>query len=143
VERARLRLERTPWRCFWLGGVLAAGLTIPITILLVLPSGAARFAGFALLFLALAGATLGAAGLAAKMGDHVRAQSPGLSRAGAFVRGALALELAAAFPIVGWFVVVPLAVVVALGATAFAVLRWMPRLQAVEMPTASAQTSVN
>jgi hypothetical protein len=136
VELARLRLERTPWRCFWLGGVLTAGLSLPITVLLALPSGAAKFAGAALITLALTGATLGAAGLAAKMGAHLAARSPALSPAGAFLRGAVALELAAFFPIMGWFIVIPLAVVVALGATAFALLKWMPRTQPVTTPAA-------
>jgi hypothetical protein len=45
---------------------------------------------------------------------------------GAFLRGAAALELAAAFPVLGWFIVIPLAIIASLGATAFAVLHWMP-----------------
>lgn len=142
VERARLRLDRTPWRCFWLGGVLTAGLSLPVTLLLALPSGAAKFAGAALITVALTVAALGAAGLAAKMGAHLAARSPGLTPAGGFVRGALALELAAFFPLMGWFIVVPLAIVTASGAAAFALLRWMPRIQpaasAAETPATSA-----
>lgn len=129
VERARRRLDQTPWQCFWLGGVLTAGLSLPITVLLALPSGAAKFAGAALITLAFAGAAVGAAGLAAKMGAHLAERSPGLAPASAFVRGALALELAAVFPLLGWFILVPLAIVTALGATAFALLNWMPRVQ--------------
>lgn len=127
VERARVRLDRTPWQCFWLGGVLTAALAIPIAILIFLPNGAVQFLGFALLTLALAGATVGAAGLAGKMAGHLTRSSHGLAPAGAFLRAAVALELAAAFPLVGWFILLPLAVVVSLGATAFALLRWMPR----------------
>jgi hypothetical protein len=129
VERARLRLDRTPWRCFWLGGVLTAIAVIPIVALLALPFGPAKFAGFALIAVVLAVGVLGAAGLAAKMGERFVARDPHLSPAGAFLRGALALELAAAFPILGWFILVPFAIVTTLGATAFALLRWMPRSQ--------------
>jgi hypothetical protein len=128
VERARIRLERTPWRCFWLGGVLTAIASIPIVILLALPFGPAKFAGFALMAVALAFASLGAAGLAAKMGERLVMHSKGQhSPVGAFVRGTIALELAAAFPFIGWLLVIPLAVVTSLGATAFALLHWMPR----------------
>lgn len=128
VERAHTRLDRTPWRCFWLGGVVTAVFSIPITLLIALPFGPAKFAGFALLAVVLTIATLGAAGLAAKMGEHLSQHSGSLSRAGAFVRGAVALELAAGFPLIGWFIFMPLAVVLSLGATTFALLHWMPRV---------------
>jgi hypothetical protein len=44
------------------------------------------------------------------------------------VRGAVALELAAVFPLIGWVIVIPLAIVTSLGATVFALLHWMPRV---------------
>lgn len=128
VERARLRLDRTPWRCFWLGGVLIAGLVVPIGALLALPFGPAKFLGWAAVAVVLTLSTLGAAGMAAKMGEVLSARSGQVSPASAFVRGAVALELAAIFPVLGWFIFVPFALVTALGATAFALLHWMPRI---------------
>lgn len=127
VERARVRLDRTPWQCFWLGGVLMALVTIPATLLIAAGLGPTQFAGWSLIALALIFAAIGVAGLAAKMGQYLALRDISLSSAGGFVRGALALELAAAFPIVGWLIVVPLTIVLSLGATAFAVMRWMPR----------------
>jgi len=133
VERARLRLDRTPWRCFWLGGVLTAMLSVPIGVLLALPFGPAKFTGWVLVAIALAFSALGAAGLASKMGDRLAARAnAALTPAGAFVRGAIALELAAVFPFIGWFLLIPLTIVTSLGATAFALLRWMPR--AIPLP---------
>jgi hypothetical protein len=127
VERARLRLERTPWQCLWLGLGLVILTGTPIALLLALPSGVTKSMGGLLLTVLLAVAGLGAAGMAAKMGEQwARQGSEGLSAAGAFVRGAVALELAAAFPIIGWFIVIPLATIASLGATAFALFRWMP-----------------
>lgn len=143
VERAQRRLELTPWRCFWLGGVVTAGLSLPVTVLLALPSGAAKFAGAAVIAIGLMIASIGAAGLVAKMGAGLTPHSPGLSRAGAFLRGAVALELAAFFPIVGWFIVLPLAVVLALGATAFALLHWAPRPSLAAPPPVQAQPASN
>ena len=75
VERARLRLDRTPWRCFWLGGVLTAILSVPIGVLLALPFGPAKFTGWVLVAIALAFSALGAAGLASKMGDRLAARA--------------------------------------------------------------------
>lgn len=128
VERARLRLDRSPWLCFFAGGVLTALFALPVVVLFALGNGVTQFMGWALVFLLLTFAAVGAAGMAAKMGERLGARSlNSLSPAGAFVRGAIALELAAAFPVIGWFIFIPLAIVTALGATAFALLRWMPR----------------
>jgi hypothetical protein len=126
VERARLRLEHTPWLCFWLGGVMTAGLVVPVIVLLALPVGPAKLAGWSGIFAVLGLASLGAAGLAAKMATQWQRASPTTSPLGAFVRAAVALELAAVFPIIGWFAVVPLTTVTALGATVFALLKWVP-----------------
>jgi hypothetical protein len=131
VERARARVERAPWRCFWTGVLTALVLFIPIAILLNLPFGGGRLIGFLLIFLALATSSIGAAGLAAKMGSRLAELSYGrISPAGAFIRGAIALELAAAFPVVGWFVVLPAALFTALGATTLALLRRRPLVAA-------------
>jgi hypothetical protein len=131
VERARLRLERTPWRCFWLGGVVTAILVVPIGTFLALPFGMAKFFGWAVVAIVLTFSALGAAGLAAKMGEKLSAHSSQVSPLGAFVRGAIALELAAVFPVIGWFILIPLVIVTALGATAFALLQWMPKVPVV------------
>ncbi len=126
VARARLRLEFTPWRCFWLGGVSVALLVVPIGILLALPFSPAKLAGWVLIFVGLSLASLGAAGLADKMAEQAQRASPALSPLGAFVRAAVALELAAAFPVIGWFVAMPLLTVTSLGATIFALLHSLP-----------------
>ena len=128
VERAQLRLELTPWHCFWLGGVLTAVLTVPVVVLLALPIGPAKLAGWVVIFATLSLASLGAAGLAARMASQVQRASPAQTPLGAFVRAALALELAAAFPVIGWFVVIPLVSVTTLGATVFALLHSVPAL---------------
>ncbi len=213
VERARLRLDRTPCQCFWLGLVATVILLPIIVVMLVLPLELARVAGYSLFFIVLAFAGLGAAGLAAKTGrwlvphaDSSMATTAasvrgtlvlelatgfwlggvttvillpaivilldlplyltwlvgwslffvvlalaglgaaalaarrggrlaphannGISPAAAFMRGAVALELATGFPIIGWFIVMPLTFITALGATVFALLRWAPSVAA-------------
>ncbi len=125
VERARVRLEQTPWQCFWLGGVVTALIVIPTTLLIALPIGPAQLLGWVGVAASLSVASLGASGLAAVMARRLQSESR-LSPAAAFVRAAVVLELAAALPFVGWVVVVPVAIVVSLGATVFALLRWQP-----------------
>jgi hypothetical protein len=131
VERAQLRLELTPWRCFWLGGVLVALLIVPIVVLLAVPIGPVKLAGWVLIFISLSLASLGAAGLAGRMSAEIRRASPGLSLLGAYVRAAVVLELAAAFPVIGWFVAIPLLTVTSLGATVFALLHSVPAPAAI------------
>ncbi len=81
VERARLRLEGTPWQCFWLGGVLTAIIVVPTVILLALPFGPAKFIGWTLITLVLALACLGFAGIAAKMAERLTQTSASISPA--------------------------------------------------------------
>lgn len=127
VSRASERLEHTPWRCLAIGGGLAVPLGIVIAMLLAVPYGPVKFVGATLLFLSLAAASFGAAGMADLMGRRLTSkvgQSGSLLTG--FVRGAVALELASAFPGIGWFLVIPLGTVAAFGAVTFAVLGWMP-----------------
>lgn len=137
VKRAQLRLEFTPGRCFGLGGVILAGLIIPILLLLALPSGGAKLSAWVLIALLFAFSLLGSAGLAAKLGEHLALRSHNMSQSGAFLRGALLLELAAFFPALGWLFFLPLSTLTAIGATGFALLHWMPRAVPASSPSPS------
>ena len=132
VRRAQTRLEATPWKTFWLGVAVFIALLIPIFILLALPFGPAKFLGWMLIGGALALSSIGCAGLAALIG--ARLQSHGsFSALGSFVRGAVILELAAFLPIIGWlFVWIP-SLLLALGATTFALLNWNPKEKPVQV----------
>jgi hypothetical protein len=139
VERARLRLESTPWQSFWFGGILTAVMVIPTVILLALPFGPAKFLGGATIAIVLVLSSLGTAGIAAMMGERI-AQKSAASSFSAFLRGAMALEMAVFFPVLGWLIVFPLTIVISIGATGFALLRWSPRTNPVSTTsTATAQ----
>ena len=128
VSRARVRAAATPWRSFFFGIAAVLLTAIPVMILNAMPIGIAKLAAILIAFGAFGVATLGAAAVAAEMGDRLRAHAPSsLSSAGAFVRGAVALELAAIFPIVGWFLVIPAVLLLGFGAGVFGLLRWLPR----------------
>jgi Na+/melibiose symporter-like transporter len=126
VSRAQARVEQTPWRTFGMGIILMIVLTIPIVVLLALPFGPAKFTGWLLLAAALAVSSIGSAGIAAHLGERLTRQSS-ISALSGFVRGSVILELAAFFPVLGWFFVWPLLIIMAFGATGFALLNWMPR----------------
>ena len=138
VARSQLRVEKTLTRTFWMGLVIVLALAIPIMILLALPFGPAKFLGWVLLAASLALSSVGAAGIAAHLANRM-AQQSNITTLGAFVRGAVLLELAAFFPVIGWFFLWPLLIITAFGATGYALLNWMPREKTqVSSSTASA-----
>ncbi len=128
VEMASARVARTPWKTFGLGLVSSGLALLPVFVLFALSAPFTRFLGTTLLFAALAFAGMGAAGIALHMGEHLQQRMGNqLSKPAAFVRGAIALELAAAFPFIGWLLVIPLTIITSMGAATFAVLRWAPK----------------
>lgn len=126
ISRAQTRVDETPMQTFWMGLVLIVAVTIPIVILFVLPFGPAKFFGWILLGASLAISSIGSAGIAAHLGARLSKHTSVAPLSG-FIRGAVILELAAFFPLIGWlFIWIP-ALIVAFGATGFALLNWNPR----------------
>lgn len=142
VARAQVRIEKTLALTFWMGLVLVIGLTIPIVVLLALPFGLAKLIGWVLLATSLALSSIGSAGIAAHLAQRL-AQHSNLTALGGFVRGAVVLELAAFFPVIGWLFLWPLLLITAFGGMGFALLNWIPRekTQPVSATTASAQAN--
>jgi len=127
IARAQTRVEKTLARAFWLGLVIVIVVTIPIVVLMALPFGPAKFLGWILLAVALAFSSIGSAGIAMHLGDRMKQMGNNYTPLSAFLRGAVIFELAAFFPILGWFFIWPVALITAFGATGFALLNWMPR----------------
>jgi hypothetical protein len=125
VDKASQRVSATPWGSLGLGTLTVIVAAVPIGILLALPFGPAKFLGGVLLLGLLTFASIGAAGIASAMAHVLRSRMGDEgSPLGAFVRGALALELAAAFPFLGWFFFIPLTILASLGSATFALLGW-------------------
>lgn len=142
VERSRERIARTPWKSLFVGLVILLMASVPLGILNAL-AGPFQFLAFVGGFSLLTFASVGAAGLASLMGERLRGQGVQVSSPGALLRGAVALEFATVFPIIGWFILFPLTLLVSLGAAVFALLHWMPRTSSqanVERPANSWQT---
>jgi len=140
VARAQTRIEKTLARTFWLGLVVVIAVTIPIVILMALPFGPAKFFGWILLAASLALSSIGSAGIAAHLGEQMKRTGTQYTPLGAFIRGAVILELATFFPILGWLFLWPLVLITAFGATGFALLNWMPR-EKTQIPAANTSPS--
>jgi len=127
ISRAQTRVEKSLASSFWLGLIVVIALLIPIVVLFALPIGPAKSLGWILLAASLALSSIGWAGIAAHLGEQMKHMGNPFNPLSAFIRGSIILELAGFFPILGWFFLLPLALITAFGATAFALLNWMPR----------------
>lgn len=128
VGRAAESLDLSPWSCLAIGVALAAAVSIVLAVLAAVPLKLVKFFGLLLAIAALGLASLGASGAAALLGVRLAGRSgPGLSPFAGFLRGALALELAAAFPLIGWLLTIPAVTLLSLGAASRAVLGFSPR----------------
>lgn len=124
VEKTELRIKFAPWKSFWLGIGAAIGIGLPVVVMFNLPLGGLQFLGFMILLLALGISTFGVAGIALLMGRRIHDYSDqGLSTTKSFVLGGIALALAAAFPIVGWFLVIPASLFISFGSSLFVLFR--------------------
>lgn len=132
ITRSQTRVDKTPMQTFWMGLVIVIAVTIPIVILLALPFGPAKFLGWILLAASLALSSIGSAGIAAHLGKRLTSQS-NISALSGFVRGSIILELAAFFPLIGWFFVWIPMLITAFGATGFALLNWTPHEKTVRV----------
>lgn len=124
AERAALRLGWTPLASFLVG--------LPVSLLFVAIIGGASDAGrtaVAMFFLAfvLLFWALGMAGMARLLGERIQQWGGHHSAIGGLLRGAAVLSLAIFMPLVGWFIVLPVTLVIGVGAACFALVGWVPR----------------
>lgn len=137
VERARQAIHNGSWRCFGVGLLTLLLMALPVVVLLQLP-GPGQFTGATLLLSIIAVSTIGAAGMAAQLADRITTRAQGTVTAPrAFLYGAVTLELAVAFPVLGWIIVLPFALLTGLGATVLAFFR---RPKSVPQPAAQLVT---
>ena len=139
ANRSKIRIEQTPIASFLvglpivgIGGTMAAGLmggggplaAMGVTVAVVLT------------LLSLAGA----AGMVLLIGRRMFGETATVPLKPVLM-GALAYELAALFPIIGWVFFLPILFVLTTGAGLFALVRWMPRTTAAPEPILRVQVA--
>jgi hypothetical protein len=129
ATNAATRLEKTPGRSFVLGVPVTMAFLLWIAITSQVPFGPIRATAFLAGLAGMGLGTVGAAGMARLLGERLSPLSGPSSSLTNLVRGALVYELACLFPIVGWFLFIPLAGVMVMGAAVFGILGWLPRPQ--------------
>jgi len=111
-----LKIIEEPRRSFWIGVLVVLGAAIPGGLLFLIQTGLTQVLGWIWVSVVLGFASLGSAGIAAELGLRVNWKNDGAFLSlGAFTRGALIWELAAALPLIGWLLVFPLGTLISLG----------------------------
>lgn len=123
VERAALRIAGRPGRSLATGSLFVLALLIVAGSFLKVPLRLAHMAGIGAILSGLSLAVLGGVGMATALARRLQGPAAGFPGIREMLRGVFVLESAALLPIVGWFVVLPLGVLISLGAGFHAVLR--------------------
>jgi hypothetical protein len=117
VERAQRQIQDYTWRAFGFGTGIGVPVILAVVLMISIPAPILRFIGIVLAVFSLSIASIGAAGLASLMGARLNEGSGGgCSLPGAQVRGAVALELASIFPLIGWLLIFPFGTLMSFGA---------------------------
>ncbi|MFZ0544174.1 MAG: hypothetical protein WAM60_01965 [Candidatus Promineifilaceae bacterium] len=133
TKNTAVRLAKTPGRSFVMGVPVAAAFLLWIAITSNIAFGPIRATAFLAGIAGMGLGTIGAAGMARVLGERLKPLSAPSSTLTGLVRGALVYELACLFPIVGWFLFIPFAGVMVMGAAVFGLLGWVPRPQIQQM----------
>ena len=116
VEKVRVKITEEPRRSFWIGVLVAVGAAIPAAFFFAVQAPLFQVLGLIWVAVVLGFASLGSAGIAAELGLRVNWKNDGAFLSlGAFLRGALIWELAAALPLIGWLLVIPVGTLISLG----------------------------
>ncbi len=121
AQRARNLLDSKPKKCFLTG----IGMAILVFIALTLvgnPQGPIKLTGFVLALLCGGILIMGGAGIASLLGTRIGEMSGARTSFGMLVRGSLVHSFAMLFPLLGWFLMLPLSILFALGSGVLAVL---------------------
>lgn len=116
AERAADGIRIAPGRTFGWGVVLTAILGFAGLVLLGNPAPVAKLVGWLIMLTLLSLAALGASGLSLVLGGRVRDNEPHLSTYAALMRGAALVVVPGLLPVLGWFLVAPVVLLLGVGA---------------------------
>lgn len=115
VDRCRERIQSAPLRQTLIG----LGWTIPLTAggvaLLNAPNPLLKFAGATILLLLILAGLVGSAGLASQIGHGLANPLDQAQPWRRVLRGGMVLGLTFVFPLIGWFLILPLSLVMGVG----------------------------
>jgi hypothetical protein len=127
TDSAYQRLAGTPGKSFMLGLPVAAAFALWIAITANIGVGPVQALAFIAALIWMTLGALGGAAMCRLLGERISEWNQSGTAIGNIVRGAIIYELAFMFPILGWFVVLPISSIVVLGAAIFGLFGWVPK----------------
>ncbi len=115
AQVARELGEARPWKAFGIGLLMTAIPGFFAFALAQSPNQGAKLMGITLMLLLGAVAVVGASGISMLIGGRMRALDPDLTHYGSMARASMLLVFGTFFPLLGWFLVGPVAFIVSLG----------------------------
>jgi hypothetical protein len=141
TRHAAARLDQHPYQSFGLGLFVTSIFLAFILITANIAFGPVRAMSFFATFIGMGIGTLGAAAMSRLLSQRLTKLAHPTSELTNLVRGAVVYELACLFPLVGWFVFIPLVGVTVMGAAALGLLDRVWQLTKKPVPVQLAVTS--
>jgi hypothetical protein len=116
VDRCRQRIRTAPFRHFLLGLALTVPLAGGGIALLNAPSPALKFSGAVLLIMLILSGLAGSSGLAAQIGAGLASPADQSQAWRRVLRGGIVLGLTFILPVAGWFLILPVSLIMGCGA---------------------------
>lgn len=117
VQSARMarKVESSLWKMVGAGLLISLPVLTVATILAALPNPLTKFIGFVIYMAYLGVVAVGAGGIVRPIAERIRETSPDVSVYGATTRSGMLFVAALNVPLVGWFVLAPLAIAASAG----------------------------
>jgi hypothetical protein len=146
VERAKQQYDTRPVRATLAG----LGLALPFIALSIgigqVAHPVAKMLGVALIGIPVLYGLLGSAGLALRIGTGMKSSIDDAHPWRRMLRGSVVLSLTFLLPVIGWFIIMPWAIISGLGASVISMFQKQPALQsaadALPQPLASSAATV-
>ncbi|MBI5092710.1 MAG: hypothetical protein HZB26_09755 [Candidatus Hydrogenedentes bacterium] len=117
VDRARRNYERRPIRITLLGLLVSAPVIAIGMAMVSAPAGLAKVIGLTLIMLLVLSGLLGSAGLTRMIGQRLESAVDSAQPWRRVLRGGVVLAVSFVMPFIGWFLVLPFALISGVGAT--------------------------
>lgn len=115
AQAARTLTEQHPWRSFAIGLALVLTAGTVSLIALNIPNPAAKMIGMMGLMGLVSLSMFGMSGLCMILAGRIRAMEPGISVYASLTKAATVIVIASFLPVLGWFFVAPLLLIVSMG----------------------------
>ncbi|MGC6426432.1 MAG: hypothetical protein ACON5H_05475 [Akkermansiaceae bacterium] len=116
VSGSRTSFENTPWKNILVGLLVGTPIAIAGFLLFAIPNPAFKILGFAVILLPLLMGLFGSAGLCEKIGQGLSMSHDEGQDWLRVRRGGIVLGLTFIFPLLGWFLVMPVVLISGIGA---------------------------